>query len=299
VGIAFALASMVCFAVNIFIVRNALMRVPVGLGFLVMLAVNVLFAALLFGIELAVRDEPFAVHWKAAGLFALAGLIGIYLGRRTMLDAVQLMGPARASVLHSASPLFTLVGAWILVGERLGAYEIGVMALVMLGLWFAQPTAGGGGMHGPELDAKSLKRAAVLTILTVGSFGFGNALRGTAIRDWNEPVFGALLGVATALTFELLSSRKWRTKWHGLRVADRRGLLLYSLSGVVTVLGTMFSSVSMHYIEIAIATLIGYTTPLVVFPISVLVLRNRESLTLRTACGALMVLAGITLLAIR
>ena len=55
----------------------------------------------------------------------------------------------------------------------------------------------------------------------------------------------------------------------------------------------------MGYIEIAIATLITFTSPLVVFPVSVLVFRNREGLTLRTAAGAAMVLAGIVLLALR
>ena len=297
-GITFALASMLCFALNIFIVRAAMTRVSVSLGFLVGLAVNVLFALLLFAVELPLRDTAFTLDWKGVGVFALSGFVGVYLGRRSMLDAVQLLGPARASVLHTASPVFTLIGAWILVDERLGVFEMALMALVMLGLWFVQPSSGRG-VRAPGFTPKMLTRAAVLTILTVVYFGFGNAIRGAGIRDWNEPIFGALVGAATAITCELLVSRDWRARWRALQAADRRGLALYAISGVATASGTMFSSVSMHYIEIAIATLVGYTTPLVVFPISVLVLRNRESLTLRTACGAVMVLAGIALLALR
>jgi drug/metabolite transporter (DMT)-like permease len=55
----------------------------------------------------------------------------------------------------------------------------------------------------------------------------------------------------------------------------------------------------MEHMEIAIATLITFTTPLVIFPVSVLFLGNREGLSLRTASGAAMVLTGIVLLAIR
>jgi len=42
-----------------------------------------------------------------------------------------------------------------------------------------------------------------------------------------------------------------------------------------------------------------HTTPLVIFPFSVFVLGSREELVPRTLLGALLVLCGITLLAIR
>jgi len=42
-----------------------------------------------------------------------------------------------------------------------------------------------------------------------------------------------------------------------------------------------------------------HTTPLVIFPVSVFLLKNREELTQRTVLGAALVLAGIALLALR
>jgi drug/metabolite transporter (DMT)-like permease len=55
----------------------------------------------------------------------------------------------------------------------------------------------------------------------------------------------------------------------------------------------------MTKIEIALAVLVVHTTPLVIFPVSVFLLKNREELTGRTASGAALVLAGIALLALR
>ena len=52
-------------------------------------------------------------------------------------------------------------------------------------------------------------------------------------------------------------------------------------------------------IEIALAVLVVHTTPLVIFPVSVFLLKNREELTQRTVLGAALVLAGIALLALR
>ena len=55
----------------------------------------------------------------------------------------------------------------------------------------------------------------------------------------------------------------------------------------------------MRHMEIALAVLIVHTTPVVIFPVSVFILKNREELTPRTLLGALMVLSGIALLAFR
>ncbi|MNC96687.1 EamA-like transporter family protein [compost metagenome] len=66
-----------------------------------------------------------------------------------------------------------------------------------------------------------------------------------------------------------------------------------------TSLGSMFISLAMTRIEIALAVLIVHTTPLVIFPVSVWLLKNREELNSRTVLGAALVLAGIAFLAAR
>ena len=84
-----------------------------------------------------------------------------------------------------------------------------------------------------------------------------------------------------------------------LRTADRRGILLYAASGMTTMLGSMTGNASMNYLEISIAMLLTYTTPVVVFPISVFVLKNTEALSSRAVVGTLIVLAGVAVIALR
>jgi len=143
-GITLALLAMLCFAANIFLVRGAMARMSIEWGFLVMLAVNVLFTAVAWALELHLRGTQFAFQWKGAAWFALSGVVGIFFGRRMLLDTIRTLGPARTSVLHSSSPVVTLIAAWVLVGERLGAYELALMALVIVGLWTTQAPARGG-----------------------------------------------------------------------------------------------------------------------------------------------------------
>src|SRR5436190_23085051 len=97
-GVWLSLAAMVCFAANIFFTRYAMTRMSVDAGFFVVLVTNILFPAALYPLELAARTAPWSWNWKAAALFAAAGFVGTFLGRRFLFDAVKILGPSRASV---------------------------------------------------------------------------------------------------------------------------------------------------------------------------------------------------------
>lgn len=295
-GTALALLSMVCFATNILLTRYAMARLGVQAGFLIVLATNTLFPAALFALELGVRAAPFVWNWKAAGLFAIGGVIGMIVGRRMLFDAVRLLGPSRASVFHSTAPAFALIGAWLLAGEQLGIYEIVLMAVVWVGLWFTQPRPGAG-IHAP--DSQIARKGMIAGLVAVAGFGFGNVFRGLAMRVWNEALLGAAIASLVALACQLLATRGWPGIANALRKANRVALALYLGCWIATSLGAIFITYAMLHLEIALAVLIVHTTPLVIFPVSVFVLKHREELSPRTLAGAAMVLAGIALLAVR
>lgn len=294
-GVAFALAAMVCFASNILITRYAVARMPVESGFFVVLATNILFPALLYPFELGLRAAPWTWSWHGAAMFALGGVIGTFMGRRFLFDAVRILGPSRASVFHSTAPAFALLGAWLLAGETLGWYELLLMGIVWVGLWFTQPRSGSPG----SLSAADARKGLLAGLLTVAGFGLGNVIRGLAMRRWEEAVFGTVISSVAALLCQVLATRNWERIGTQLRAADRKTMGLYVACGVATSLGSIFVTLSMKDMEIALAVLVVHTTPLVIFPVSVLVLKNREELNLRTVLGASLVLAGIALLAIR
>ena len=294
-GITYALLAMLAFATNIVITRFAVARLPVEAGFFIVLATNILFPALLFAGELAVRAAPYTWNWKGAGMFAIGGVIGTFLGRRFLFDTVKLLGPSRASVFHSTAPAFALVGAWLLAGEILGAFEIALMALVWFGLWLTQPRAGSLHALSPDL----LRKGFFAGLLTVAGFGFGNVVRGLAMREWSEAALGTVIASLAAFACQVIVTRHWGRIASQLRAADRAAVLLYTGCGVFTSLGSIFIALAMTRIEIALAVLVVHTTPIVIFPVSVWILKNREELTGRTASGAALVLAGIAALALR
>jgi len=294
-SVAYALLAMLSFATNIIITRYAVARLPVEAGFFIVLATNVLFPAALFGTELAIRNAPYGWNWTGAWMFAVGGVIGTFLGRRFLFDAVKLLGPSRASVFHSTSPAFALIAAWLLADEILGPYEIALMAVVWVGLWLTQPRTGSVHALAPEV----MRKGFIAGLLTVAGFGFGNVIRGIAMRNWEEAALGTVIASVAALACQVAVTRNWPRIGAQLRSADRTTVLLYIGCGVFTSLGSIFVSLAMTRIEIALAVLVVHTTPLVIFPVSVWLLKNREELTPRTLAGALIVLAGIASLVLR
>ncbi|MGE0875794.1 MAG: DMT family transporter [Burkholderiales bacterium] len=296
-GAALAIASMLCFASNMLISRYAMTRMPIDSGFFIVLSVNVVVCGAIFLVDLATRDAPFEFQAVPALNFAAAGLVGAYLGRRLLFEAVRLLGPARTSVFHSCAPVPTMVFAWLLVGETLGLYEISLMAMVLVGLWITQPP--GRDMSVSRGDRASLRKGAIFGLLTITGFAASNAIRGHAVREWDEAMFGTLLGAAAALAMQAAMTRDWKRIAREFRAAPRSGLILYGAGGLATLGGAYFLISASKHIEIALAALITHTTPIVVFPFSVFVLGNGEGLTRRTFVGVALVLAGITLLTFR
>lgn len=297
-GVTLALLAMMFFAANILITRFAVARLAVDAGFFIVLATNILFPAIIFPFELATRAAPWAWDLKGAGLFALVGVIGTFLGRRMLFDAVRLLGPSRASIFHSTSPAFALVGAWLLADERLGLYEIGLMAVVWLGLWCTQPRAGAAA-GGSRLSLANVRTGMLAGLLAVAGFGIGNVLRGLAMRGWDEAVLGTVVASVAALACQVVATRDWGKIAAQLRGAHRAAWWLYVGCGVTTSLGAIFVALAMKHMEIALAVLVVHTTPLVIFPVSVFILKNREELTPRTLLGAVLVISGIAPLALR
>jgi drug/metabolite transporter (DMT)-like permease len=294
-SIALAFLAMVAFATNILITRYAVARLSVEAGFLVVLATSIASAALIAAVEFALRAAPLVWNWRGVAWFVASGVVGTFLAQRLLFDTVRLLGPARASIFHSATPVFSLLAAWLLVSERLGAYEFLLMGVVWAGLALTHERPGTGAGTAPD----QLHKGAVIGLLTIAGFGFSNAIRGVAAREWSEVALGTAISSVAAALLQLAVTRDRARIGEQFRRGKPGGVALYVGCGVATTFGTIFVTMAMERVEIALAALVVHTTPLVIFPFSVFVLKNREGLKRRTALGALIVLAGIALLALR
>lgn len=303
-GIFLALAALCMFSANVLLIKLASMRVALELGFLVSVSVNLLFSALLLAGQLLVTGNGVGWSWPAAIFFMLGGAFSTYLGRWFFFEAVVRMGSAKASLYQVSSPGFAALIAWAALGEALSPLRTGAIAFTILGLaligyvpgMFARRQHAGP----PPVRARLADRikGSALMLGAGGSMAYaiGTVVRGAAIRDWNQPIVGALLGAATGLLLSLALGREIRGLPASLRAADRRGLLLFAVCGLLTISAQICSIWSLRYIEVALSNLITLSTPLLVIPGGYYLLAQKEVLSARTWMGGAMVLAGVAVL---
>ena len=287
-----ALGALALFSCNAFIVRAASARLEQGLGFLIALAANVLVAGLAVLTQVVLSGVTPAVG-SAVVLFAVAGVLSSYLGRRGYFRSVETMGPSRAAAVQVTNPVFALLFAWAFLGQTLGAVALAGLAVAVLGLYLTsavpERTA-----EGPAARSRSLPAAVVLpAVLAAVSYGLGNVARGAAIGDWREPLAGGLLGAVAGIVAYLLVGVRVRRIAADLRTADRAGVWLWVLAGGVTIAGQISVIAATAYIPVAVAVAISSALPVVVIPVSVLVLGNIDRVTRRTASGAALVVGGV------
>ena len=311
-------SALVLFAAGTLVTKAAAQRIDLGLGFLIATTINVIFAALVLGVQLALRAEPLAWNVQALWLFVMAGGFSTYLGRWFFYESVVRFGPARASVFQVSSPLFTALVAWLVLGESLTLQALAAVALTIAGLILVSSTPNHSMAKADEAAAPlepakttvaasrlgSIKRYALGSVLMMGlasslAYAIGNVLRGSAIRTWPEPVLGALLGALAGLGLHLIFSRDKAALAARLRRADRQGVLIFALLGVTTITAQMCTIASMRYIPVAIAALVTLCSPLLVLPLSYWLLKNSDRVTVRTVLGCVLALAGIALIVLR
>jgi len=304
-GTLLAFAAMVMFASNVVVTKVASSRLDVGAGFVISVCVNLAFAALVFGIELAVRERAFRWSWAGVGWFALAGASATYLGRWFFFGAISRLGAARASLFHISSPAFTAILAWLALGENLTLVTWAGIAATIGGLFMVSVPPGAlraapiaSARTVPVAAANARLKAWLASGFAVGigatfAYAVGNVLRGAAIREWNEPIAGAMLGALAALGLHLVIGSGHAALMRRIATADRRAVRLYAFGGVLTISAQMCMVASMRYIPVAVATVITLCTPLVVIPVSYWLLKDRERLGAATLLGVVVTMAGV------
>jgi len=300
-GEMYALIALCLFSSNMVLTKVASGRVNISIGFMLTMGMNVVFSLLLLGVQTAVRHDALQWRWDGFLIFALAGIFSSYLGRFFFFGAVVRFGPARASVFQITGPIFTVLIAWVALGERLSAADYLGIVITLAGLCLVVWVPGA---MSPNPAARAERggfwRWLATSILVLGlgaslCYAAGNVLRGAAMSRWDEPILGGLIAAASAFVLHLLTSRQaWRIATD-VRAADRKGVLMFLGVGVLTICAQIMVLFSLRHTAVSIATLIFSCAPVLVIPTSYLFLGNTDKITGRIIVGAVLAIAGVAL----
>jgi drug/metabolite transporter (DMT)-like permease len=307
-GETLAILALVLFSSNIILTKFATARLDINIGFLISVWVNVLFAAFLFFIQLLFfHSGQLEWHTKGFLLFLTAGFFSTYMGRWFFFETIDRLGPSRASTFQVSNPMFTTIIAWLFMGEKLSWVDLLSVGGILFGLLLVSYVAKGSVKSEVAASKESiivqherhssfmslLKSGILLAFLSSLSYAIGNVLRGAAIKNWNEPILGGIFGAVLGLLLFSITNKSARSFFSEIKKADPKGVLLYVISGMITISAQISVIASMRYITISIANLITMSTPVIVTPVSFFLFKNQEGITLRTVLGILFVLAGI------
>jgi len=312
VGELLAIFALVLFSSNIIITKIASSRANMNLGFLISVGMNILFGSILLVTQLLFLSQD-PIEWNTKGflLFLLGGVFSTYLGRWFFFETIDKLGPTRASAFQTSNPLFTIIIAWLFLGEVLHWIDVSAIVLILFGLFLVsyvpqvagkREAAAGQEQMASKNQLKQvvsikwlIQSGILLAFLSSMSYALGNIVRGVAIQSWQEPILGGVLGAFAGFILHTVTNKHTRHFFLELKKADSLGITLFAISGCITISAQILVIASMHYIPISIANLITLSTPVLVTPASYFLFKNQEKVTAVTIAGIVLVLSGISL----
>lgn len=302
-GVALAFVAMAIYGACMVTVSAATKGMSSGPGSLLAAAAGVPTGIVIALVQWVGGHEISApTPWSIAS-FALAGICSTYLGRWLVFKSIELIGPSGSAGLQSISPLITAVFGWIFLGEVIGTLgfvgiSLGIAGLVAMsvGIGRSQRSAA---QPAPAARTAPLRGFISATLLIgVGSaaaYSLSHVFRAFGVRQWNEALLGALIGVAAGLLVLALASHRRLPEYVRQARENPGAARVYLGVGSLQFLAQALVIASMKYIPASTAALISMCTPLVVMPVSFLALRNHERLSRVTVLGIAITLSGITL----
>jgi drug/metabolite transporter (DMT)-like permease len=240
----------------------------------------------------------------AVFLFVLAGLSTTLLGRALYFESIFRVGPSRASAWKNASPLYTLVGAALLLGERPSRSVIGGVLLTLTGIVLLareqvalEQSRSGDGARGRLHVGLPQNAAWMGVLLGVGSglaFASGMMLRKAALNLWGDPLVGSALGAAAACVGWLPFSVRRGEAMALLRTCLPR-MRYFLLAGAASSTAQILTFFSLRLAPAAVTHTVFSLEPLFTLVMSHALLGNREHLTPAMAGAVALICCGVGL----
>jgi drug/metabolite transporter (DMT)-like permease len=259
---ALALAAAACFALGQVLIQFGLRTVPswrsplYSIGGSAVLAW--LFAALF--VDFGQTDL------QAAAIFAGVGFIFPVMVSILSVRSNERLGPAVAAALGNVSPLFAVLGAILFLDERPGPGQLAGLAMVVGGVVLLALRGGSGGRSWPVWVLALPLSAALIR-------GAIQPAIKSALALWHEPMAAAAIGYTTSTLVILLlvGGRARRTG-----PADRRGVMWFTLVGVVNGAATFLLYAALGLGPITLVAPLVALFPLIAVVLSLLLLRGER-----------------------
>lgn len=314
-GVLFATLSAASWGISNIFARKGLedKNVDACTGLFISLLVNNVMNVLIISVYLAIGGS---IHINLPGmlLFMGGGILNSCAGRGILFASISMIGASRGGVLKATYPLYAVLGGVFLLGERVSGRVLIGIAIILGGIILisletaekkgilavnndAAVTAGGGTGNGslPIFQQSMSKKGIALGLLASFFLGSGNVFRKAGLAYIPSSLVGVSAGALVALFF-ITAFQLWRGKKDQLILALKKPNIAYYLVGVFTSFGLYSLFLALKLLPISLANPIASSEPLFTMLASLIILGEKEVLTIRTFLLALVIIAGVVIL---
>lgn len=277
----FAILSALCFGAGMITSRVGLRHLDARSG----AAVSIPTATILFVIAAPFTIELSAFNFAAALVFAVVGLFYPALVTLLTFRSNEELGPTVTSAISGTAPLFAMLAAALLLGERIPPQAaiagLGVAAGVALLSW--RPGSLRAGIHA---------RALIWPVAGAVVRGVAQAGAKAGLLLWGNPFAASVIGYLVSST-AVIGAERLRSG--GRKPVTRQGLLWFTATGVVNggAMVLMYSALALAPVSTVAPVIAAY--PLVTAIASALFLRG-EKISIQIIAGTVITVAAIVYL---
>lgn len=250
------------------------------------------------------RPWPVYAGGRTWALLALSGFIGFFLGDLCLLGSYVLIGARTTQLFQTLAPAAAAFFGWMMMGQNLGWKSLMAMAVTLTGIGI---TVLGHG-EGHKLSLRIPLKGALLGIAAALGQGLGLVISGIALGRYMSELPPEAMSKAAFIPFSanmirciagflaafLLLAFTKQLPQTAAAVKDRKSMRALAIVVIFgPVVGVGFSLMALRYTAAGIASTLQALTPIL------LILPSHwmfgEKLSIRSALGALISVAGVSL----
>lgn len=236
---------------------------------------------------LTVPADQYRLTGLSIAAFTAAGVVSTVLGRVALYTGIKRVGASRAEPLKSVNPLFAVLVAIPVLGERMVIQHLLGVVFIVAGIVLISWERTGG----PTYDDLGTPKDLIFPLLAALFFGIEPIFAKIGLNDGAPFLVGLAIKTLTAAT-GLFAYLWWRTGLPSVKTASIRSLSWAAAVGVAEVAFLVSLYASLSVAPVVLVQPIIQSSPLFVVVFSFVLLQHREHVNRRLLAGAIVVVIG-------
>ena len=229
---------------------------------------------------------------SAAFYFLAAGALGSFGAYFLMVAAIDRVGSAIASAIAQTRPLYSAIGAVIILEESLTSSIALGMFLMIIGTATISFEQSGG-----KIVKQWSRKDLMLPIMAAACWGLAHVVRKMGLNIIPEPIVGVTIQNAIALVLFAVVAFAQRRK-EKLTFNHTRALLILALAGFLIIVAQLFLFYALDLGQVVIVSPLASLNTFFVLILAGIFLKKLEKVTWKIVLGAVLIVAGAVVLSL-